>query len=183
MNLDPIDFRLKNALRSGMKNTQGAVPAGAIRVDDVLQKARVHPLWVNRAKRKAEFEAAHPGKRYGVGFACVQKDFGTGAETSFAKVELSADGTISLQHTAAEIGTGMSTSQAIAVAKWLGKPATDVHVAITEWPDLPVVTSGDPYTDVAGRPGQAGRQSALVAGLCVAVERDQLGVLLHAQHA
>lgn len=145
LKLDPIDFRLKNALRSGMKNTQGAVPAGAIRVDDVLNKAKVHPLWVNRAKRKAEFEAAHPGKRYGVGFACVQKDFGTGAETSFAKVEFSADGKIGLQHTAAEIGTGVSTSQAVAVANWLGKPATDVHVAITDWPDLPVVTSGDPY--------------------------------------
>src|SRR5258708_39238711 len=146
LNVDPIDFRLKNALRSGMKNTQGAVPAGAIRVDDVLLKAKVHPLWVNRAKRKAEFEAAHPGKRYGVGFACVQKDFGTGAETSFAKVEFSADGKIGLQHTAAEIGTGMSTSQAIAVAKWLRKPAPAGHVPITDWPAPPVGTGGGPHT-------------------------------------
>ena len=51
LKLDPIEFRLKNALRSGMKNTQGAIPAGAIRVDEVLQAARVHPLWVNRAKK------------------------------------------------------------------------------------------------------------------------------------
>ena len=145
LEIDPIDFRLKNALRSGMKNTQGAVPAGAIRVDEVLQKAQAHPLWAGRSKKKAAFELANPGTRYGVGFACVQKDFGTGAETSFAKVEFSADGKISLHHTAAEIGTGMSTSQAIAVARWLGKPATDVHVAVTDWPDLPVVTSGDPY--------------------------------------
>jgi CO/xanthine dehydrogenase Mo-binding subunit len=145
LDADPIDFRLKNALRSGMKNTQGAVPAGAIRVDEVLQKAQVHPLWVDRTKKKLEFELAHPGKRYGVGFACVQKDFGTGAESSFAKVEFTADGSISLHHTAAEIGTGMSTSQAIAVAKWLGMPATEVRVALIDWPDLPVVTSGDPY--------------------------------------
>ena len=145
LNVDAIDFRLKNALRSGMKNTQGAVPAGAIRVEEILQKAKVHPLWVNRAKRKTEFEAIHPGRCYGVGFACVQKDFGTGAESSFAKVEFNAQGKISLQHTAAEIGTGMTTSQAIAVTKWLGKPATDVHVAVTDWPDLPIVTSGDPY--------------------------------------
>jgi CO/xanthine dehydrogenase Mo-binding subunit len=128
-----------------MKNTQGAVPAGAIRVDEVLQKAQVHPLWVNRAKKKLEFELLNPGKRYGVGFACVQKDFGTGAEASLARVEFSADGKISLHHSAAEIGTGMSTSQAIAVAKWLGKPATEVRVAVIDWSDLPVVTSGDPY--------------------------------------
>ncbi|WP_179404955.1 xanthine dehydrogenase family protein molybdopterin-binding subunit [Burkholderia guangdongensis] len=146
LQLDPIEFRLKNALRSGMKNTQGAVPAGAERVDEVLEHARKHPLWTQRATRKAEYEAKHPGRRYGVGFACVQKDFGTGAEASFAKVEFDENGAITLHHTGAEIGTGMSTSQAIAVAKWLGKPASDVRVAVTEWPDLPVVTSGDPYT-------------------------------------
>jgi CO/xanthine dehydrogenase Mo-binding subunit len=44
LGIDPIAFRLKNALRSGMKNTQGAVPAGAIRVDEVLQKARAKGL-------------------------------------------------------------------------------------------------------------------------------------------
>lgn len=145
LGLDAIDFRLKNALRSGMKNTQGAIPAGAIRVDEVLEKAKLHPLWVKRAQKKIAYEASHPGYRYGVGFACVQKDFGTGAETSFAKVEISADGQIHLSHSAAEIGTGMSTSQAIACAKWLGKPANEVRTSITDWSDLPVVTSGDPY--------------------------------------
>ncbi|MGO4813088.1 xanthine dehydrogenase family protein molybdopterin-binding subunit [Cupriavidus sp. 2MCAB6] len=145
LKLDPIEFRLRNALRSGMKNTQGAIPAGAIRVDEVLEAARAHPLWTGRAKKKADFEASHPGRRYGVGFACVQKDFGTGAEASFAKVEMRADGTIALHHCGAEIGTGMSTSQAVAVTRWLGKPATEVRVAITDWPDLPVTATGDPY--------------------------------------
>ena len=145
LNLDPIEFRLKNVLRSGMKNTQGAIPAGAVRADEVLEKAKAHALWRDRARRKSEFEAAHPGQRYGVGFACVQKDFGTGAESSFAKVELSEAGRITLHHSGAEIGTGMSTSQAIAVAKWLGLPAADARFALDAWPDLPVVTSGDPY--------------------------------------
>jgi len=150
LGLDAIDFRLANALRSGMKNTQGAIPAGAVRVDEVLEKAKVHPLWVHRAKKKAEYEGSHPGHRYGVGFACVQKDFGTGAETSFAKVEIGADGQIHLSHSGTEIGTGMSTSQAIACAKWLGKPATEVRTSITDWSDLPVVTSGDPYLTSQG---------------------------------
>jgi CO/xanthine dehydrogenase Mo-binding subunit len=82
-------------------------------VDEVLEASRKHPLWTNRAKKKAEYEAAHPGHRYGVGFACVQKDFGTGAETSFARVEIDAEGRIALYHSGAEIGTGMSTSQAL----------------------------------------------------------------------
>ncbi|MFP3472755.1 hypothetical protein R0J90_22130, partial [Micrococcus sp. SIMBA_144] len=76
----------------GMKNTQGAIPAGAIRADEILDLAAKHDMWTARAQRKAEFEKQHPGKRYGVGFACVQKYFGTGAETSFARVEFTTDG-------------------------------------------------------------------------------------------
>ncbi|WP_423459156.1 xanthine dehydrogenase family protein molybdopterin-binding subunit [Ottowia sp. VDI28] len=145
LKLDPIEFRLRNALRSGMKNTQGAIPGGAVRADEVLLAAQAHPIWKERGQRKTAYEAGHPGWRYGVGFACVQKDFGTGAESSLARVEVAADGRIALHHSGAEIGTGMSTSQAVAVARWLGKPASDVRVAITDWPELPVVTSGDPY--------------------------------------
>ncbi|WP_440492488.1 xanthine dehydrogenase family protein molybdopterin-binding subunit [Serratia ureilytica] len=39
LKIDPIEFRLRNVLKSGMKNTQGAIPAGAIRADEVLEKA------------------------------------------------------------------------------------------------------------------------------------------------
>lgn len=143
--LDPIDFRLKNVLKTGMKNTQGAIPAGEVRAEEVLKKAQEHPIWTERLQRKDAYETEHPGKLYGVGFACVQKDFGTGAESSFAKVEVSPDGRILLRHTGAEIGTGMSTSQALACARWLGQPAHDIGVAIVDWPDLPMVSSGDPY--------------------------------------
>ena len=145
LSLDPIDFRLKNVLKTGMKNTQGAIPAGEVRAEEILKKAQRHPVWTQRAQRKQDYEADNPGKLYGVGFACVQKDFGTGAESSFAKVEVSPEGQVLLRHTGTEIGTGMSTSQALACARWLGQPATDVGVAITHWPDLPMVTSGDPY--------------------------------------
>ncbi len=183
LNVDPIDFRLKNALRSGMKNTQGAVPAGAIRVDDVLEKAKVHPLWVNRAKRKAEFEAAHPGKRYGVGFACVQKDFGTGAETSFAKVEFSAE----RQDQLATYGcrnrhrhVDLAGRRGREVARQTGHRRACRHHRLARSAGRHERRS---VHDVASGAGQARGEPALVAGLCVAVERDELGVLLHAQHA
>ncbi|AEF47318.1 aldehyde oxidase and xanthine dehydrogenase molybdopterin binding protein [Serratia sp. AS12] len=145
LKIDPIEFRLRNVLKSGMKNTQGAIPAGAIRADEVLEKAAKHEMWLQRAQRKAEFESQHPGKRYGVGFGCVQKDFGTGAETSFARVELGEDGRIMLHHSGAEMGTGMSTSQSVLCAQWLGKPADEAHFSVTDWSVLPMITSGDPY--------------------------------------
>ncbi|CAI2004434.1 xanthine dehydrogenase family protein molybdopterin-binding subunit [Serratia plymuthica] len=145
LKIDPIEFRLRNVLKSGMKNTQGAIPAGAIRADEVLEKAAKHEMWLQRAQRKAEFESKNPGKRYGVGFGCVQKDFGTGAETSFARVELGEDGRIMLHHSGAEMGTGMSTSQSVLCAQWLGKPADEAHFSVTDWSVLPMIASGDPY--------------------------------------
>ncbi len=145
LKLDPIDFRLRNVLKSGMKNTQGAIPAGAVRIDEVLHKAAQHEIWLKRAERKYEFERDNPGKYFGVGVACVQKDFGTGAEASFARVEFSQEGKITLYHSATEIGTGMSTSQAVLCAEWLGNPADESHFFVTDWSLLPVITSHNPY--------------------------------------
>lgn len=146
LKIDPIELRLRNVLKSGMKNTQGAIPAGAIRADEVLTQSAKHPLWTERKKRKAEYELKYPGKLYGVGFACVQKDFGTGAETSFARVELGPDGKITLYHSGAEMGTGMSTSQSVICAEWLGTPANHAHFSVVDWSMLPMVSSGDPYS-------------------------------------
>lgn len=142
--VDPIDFRLRNVLLAGMKNAQGAIADSTQRAEAILQKAVVHPLWTGRAARKQTYEAANPGKYYGVGFGCIQRRFGNGAEASFAGVELSPDGRITLSHTGTEIGTGASSGLAIACAKWLGRPADVVNLAVTDWPDLPVETSGDP---------------------------------------
>ncbi len=145
LKLDPIDFRKRNVLKSGMKNTQGAIPGGAIRADEILDLAAKHEMWTGRAKRKSDFEASNPGKRYGVGFACVQKDFGTGAESSFARVEFTPEGKLILSHSGAEMGTGMTTSQAVVCAQWMGKPADEAHFSVTDWNMLPMVATADPY--------------------------------------
>ena len=143
--LDPIEFRLRNVSKTGMKNAQGAVPDGMQRAGAVLEQARAHPLWTNRAARKQTYDAAHPGKYYGVGFGCIQRRFGAGAEASLARVEVAPDGRITLHHTGTEIGTGTSSGQAVACARWLGRPADVLSMAVTDWPDLPMETSGDSH--------------------------------------
>ena len=60
LGLDPIEFRLRNVLKTGMRNTQGAIPTGVLRGEEVLEKARAHALWGGRIARKREFEASHP---------------------------------------------------------------------------------------------------------------------------
>lgn len=146
LQIDPIELRLRNVLTSGAKNTQGAIAAGALRADEVLERARRHPLWTERAKRKTAYEASHPGQRYGVGFACVQKDFGTGGEAAFARIEISPQGRVLLHHSGTEIGTGMGTSQAQLCVQWFGKPADELQTACLDWPELPLKAEGDNYT-------------------------------------
>jgi CO/xanthine dehydrogenase Mo-binding subunit len=49
--VDPIELRRRNLMLTGMRNSQGAVPAGANRSDELLQRAGAHPLWRDRAQR------------------------------------------------------------------------------------------------------------------------------------
>jgi CO/xanthine dehydrogenase Mo-binding subunit len=52
LGLDAIEFRLRNVLKTGMRNTQGAIPLGTQRAEAVLERARGHALWTGRAPRK-----------------------------------------------------------------------------------------------------------------------------------
>lgn len=146
LGMDAIDLRLKNVFKSGMKNTQGAIPAGALRNEEILLIARKHPLWMNKAEKKAAFDAANPGKRYGVGYGHVQKDYGTGAEGALAALQFDAAGRIIFSHVAHEIGTGTTTSQAIMVGNILGRVPDQTEYGKVRWPQMPLETTEEPYT-------------------------------------
>lgn len=144
---DAIDLRLRNVLRTGRRNAQGGVPSGRVRIVDVLERARAHPLWRERAQRKEDFESTHPGSLFGIGFACVQKNFGTGAEAGFAKVELAQDGKIVIHHCGVEMGTGFSTTQAHVCVEWFGRPADTVVTGVTDWRDIVVESTGNAFAN------------------------------------
>lgn len=146
LSVDAIDLRLKNVIKSGMKNTQGAIPGGAIRNEEILLKAKEHSLWTGRAQKKAAFDAANPGKRYGVGYGHVHKDYGTGAESALATLEFDAAGRLSFAHVAHEIGTGTTTSQAIMVGDLLGRVPDTTEFGKVRWPNMPLETTEEPYT-------------------------------------
>ncbi|KZY41316.1 aldehyde oxidase [Roseovarius sp. HI0049] len=143
---DPIELRRINVFHSGDKNTQGAIPGGALRADEMLEAAAADPIWTERAERKEAFEAENPGYRYGVGFSCVQKDYGTGAEAALVQLELSPEGHLHMRHVASEIGCGATTSQMLMTEPHLGKPADSVDFAVTDWPSLPLEANDEPYT-------------------------------------
>ncbi len=143
---DAIELRLANVFRSGQRNSQGAVPAGALRNDEILEKAAAHPLWHERQAKKAAFEAKNPGKRYGVGFAQVHKDYGTGAEAALASLEIDGQGRLTLRHVAHEMGPGVTTSQAVMVGEILGRVPETTEFGVVRWPQMPLETTDQPYT-------------------------------------
>lgn len=146
LSVDAVELRRKNAMRSGMRNSQGAVPAGALRTDEMLQRAGDHALWRGRANAKRVYEAAHPGRRYGVGLAVVQKDYGSGAEAAIATLELLPSGALALRQGGSEIGTGMTTGHAVMVRDILGSAPARMTFGVTEWPEMPLTSADEPYT-------------------------------------
>ena len=147
---DAIDLRLANVFRSGMKNTQGAVPAGALRNDEMLRKAKAHPLWAGRETRKANYDATHPGRSYGVGFAQVQKNYGSGAEAAVVTLDSTAMAALrcATRHTR---WSWSHASQAVIVARILGRAPNRMSYGVVEWPEMPLTSTELPFTTPQAR--------------------------------
>lgn len=146
LGIDPIELRRRNALKAGDENTQGAQPLGDLRNIELLDRAAHHPLWLNREKAKSDYDAANPGRLYGVGFAQVQKDYGTGSDTSALALEFDNNGKLTMRHCVQEIGTGATTAQQVMVRNLLGKVPDVVEFGITDFPELPMESNYSPYT-------------------------------------
>ncbi|MGH6760775.1 MAG: hypothetical protein ACRECW_04175 [Phyllobacterium sp.] len=66
---------------------------------------------------------------YGIGFACVQKSFGTAAEAAIVQIEVTRQGTLKRRHVASEIGAGATTAQMLVAEPYLGRPVDEVEFA------------------------------------------------------
>jgi CO/xanthine dehydrogenase Mo-binding subunit len=141
--LDPIEFRRRNALGPQGRTMAGNPYSVLVRTPEMLDKLQKHAIWQNRAQEKTRAKA---GIAVGTGVACVTKDYGTGADCSLGRVELSPEGKISIHCDHVEIGNGIGTALANRVAIHLGGVADEVSVArIDSYDVLALVTSGNSY--------------------------------------
>jgi CO/xanthine dehydrogenase Mo-binding subunit len=116
----------------------------SVRTTEILDKLEKHPIWQRRAQQKS---AAPQGMLVGTGVACVTKDYGSGADCSLGRVELSPEGRIAIYCDHVEMGNGIGTALANRVAMHLGAVADEVSVArVDSYDVLELITSGDPYT-------------------------------------
>ena len=138
LGIDPLAFRLRNALRKGDRTATGQLLSTSVGLVQCLQ--RLQPGW--RAARAAAqaYNASAPRLRRGVGVACMWYGIGNTviANPSTIRVGLRRDGRVILYNGAVDIGQGSNTVLTQILADALKVPFESVRI---NSPD----TDGSPY--------------------------------------
>jgi CO/xanthine dehydrogenase Mo-binding subunit len=163
LHIDPLELRLRNALREGDQTVTGHTLSGSVGFDEVLRKVAEASNW----SRKREAYAGQSGPlRRGVGLASCYYGVGLGAmgkhlNPAGANVVVSGDGSVTVAVGTTEIGQGMITVLSQIAAEALGCPVELVHVMEADTSRVPdsgptvasrtTVMSGNAIRDAAAR--------------------------------
>ncbi len=118
LGMDPLELRLKNAVREGDRDPNGNrfAPIGYV---ELLEAMRDHP----------HYRAPLEGPNRGRGVAVAYRH--NGGNRSSVQLSVNADGTVNCVTGAVDIGGSRATS-AMAAAEALGLAAADVHPSVTD---------------------------------------------------
>lgn len=108
--LDPLVFRLKNALRRGEESACGPLRTYSTGIASCLKTIMDHPLWLEARSWEKD---APPFKRRGVGVAAVLQGVGYGPvvpDYANAKIELLEDGRIRVYSGVTDMGQGNAST-------------------------------------------------------------------------
>jgi CO/xanthine dehydrogenase Mo-binding subunit len=123
LDIDPIDLRLKNALRQG-DTWLGGHAIGSASLAECLERVRTASAWDERRKRLAA--TPMPGKRRGLGISSVV--YTCAYLSTSAVLRLLDDGTVTIATGAVDIGQGSDTVMAQMCASALQLPLNAVNV-------------------------------------------------------
>jgi CO/xanthine dehydrogenase Mo-binding subunit len=136
LGMDPVEFRLKNALRDGLSLGVGTPAPGPVSVPQVIEAAAEKFGW-NQKDDKKDAQPSRPfgqsvvhGRGFAAGFKNVGFSFGY-QENSWAKVEIHGNGSIErviVHNAGAEVGQGTHTVMAQMAAEVIGVAASQVTV-------------------------------------------------------
>ena len=129
LKMDPVEFRLKNALVPGSRTGTNQLLDHAVGIKELIQKVAEKADW--RGKR-AQYAGGQQGnKRRGIGVGCSWHGCGTTGfkrDWAGASVIVNPDGSVTYSTGIVEIGQGTTTSHAMMVAEVLGIPFDSVRV-------------------------------------------------------
>ncbi|OGC86277.1 MAG: hypothetical protein A2V73_05815 [candidate division Zixibacteria bacterium RBG_19FT_COMBO_42_43] len=126
LEMDPIEFRIKNTFKKKSLTATGQVLNSAIDVEKTILEAVQEFEWTNYVKKPSE-----DGKRYGKGIATIWYGIGFGAgieDHGEAIVELHPNGKATLWVGTVDYGQGSSTIFCQMVAEQLGLRLEDVKI-------------------------------------------------------
>lgn len=132
LDMDPVEFRLKNALRDGLTLGVGTPAPGPVSVPEVIQAAADKFDWSNY-KRQDDGHLVR-GRGFAAGFKNVGFSFGY-QENCWARVEIHGEGEIEqvvLLHASAEVGQGTHTVMTQMAAEAVGVPFDKVTLVTSD---------------------------------------------------
>ncbi|MCC6299385.1 MAG: xanthine dehydrogenase family protein [Anaerolineales bacterium] len=133
LGMDPVEFRLKNALRDGEPLGVGTPAPGPVTVAQCIEAARDRFGWkTDRRPQTADhgLPSIVRGQGFAVGFKNIGFSFGY-QENCWAKIELHGKGEIDrvvLHHSSAEVGQGTHTVMMQMAAEAVGVPFEKVNL-------------------------------------------------------
>ncbi len=134
LGMDPVEFRLKNALRDGDTLGVGTPAPGPVTAAKVMEEAAKKFGWETSASRKSQSGHLVRGRGFAAGFKNVGFSFGY-QENCWAKVELHGNGNIEkvvVHHAGAEVGQGTHTVMAQMAAQAVGVSADKVQMLVSD---------------------------------------------------
>ncbi len=151
LGMDPVELRLRNALRRGDRYVFGNVMEGSVGIAQCLEVANSHQLWRNRDSKVV---GEWPWLRRGVGVAAAMKGYTIGAlpDKGVIALELLRDGRVLVKGSFTEIGQGVVQAVAQMAADLLGISIDDVEVVFADTEVTPdtSVTSASRQVFLAG---------------------------------
>jgi xanthine dehydrogenase molybdenum-binding subunit len=171
LEIDPIEFRLMNALRIGSTTNTGQVLTESVGLIDCIQQVQSHlESQTNGDPFEARAVPGAPHLRRAWGFAVGYKNTGLGGgapDKAAAEVELCEDGILEVRTSSAEIGQGLVTVLQLIVAQEFATSPGQVRVLLS---DTDLTPDGGPTT--ASRQtyvsGNAARRAAQVLRQAIA---------------
>lgn len=181
LNLDPVEFRLRNVLREGSRTSTGQRLVQSVGAEAVIRRGAEDAGW-DRTPR-----ASGDGRyRYGIGIAACHYGNCLGAagwamDGAAAKIQIRRDGSVTAAYGLVDMGQGANTVVAQMTAEALGLDPARVTVLPTDTLNVPdsgpsvasrnVVMTGNAIRDAAGRLVGVMRRAAAAA---LGVEADQV---------
>ena len=158
--MDPLEFRLRNAIRKGQRTATGQVLEHSAGLDQCLE-ALLDPWRAARAAAE-EFNARSDGvRRRGAGVGCMWYGCGNTSMSnpSTMQIGVAADGTVTLYSGAQDIGQGTNTTMVQVAADALGIRMSRIRLV---WGDTDL--TADAGKSSASRQAYVSGKAAMLAG-------------------